>query len=198
MSVLFISETAFLAHLRAGGVGVLPTDTVPGLVCLPQYADGIYALKGRDENKPLILLGAETADLKPFTNGWLPEWAALTARGWPGPLTLALPASDRVLPQLHRNQQTIGLRVPAHAATRALLALSGPLASTSANRSGEPALLEPEAIRATFAHIPLLVGDYSSSGIASTVVRWQIDGWQVLRQGNFWLEADGARGADER
>lgn len=188
MSVRFDFD-AFVTHLLAGGVGVLPTDTVPGLVVLPEYAEAIYSIKGRDPDRPLILLGASARDLRPYTRGWLPAWSLLANRGWPGPLTLVLPASDRVIPAVNRGLDTVGLRVPDHEAARALLDRTGPLASTSVNRSGEPALITPEQIQAVFPDLPRLDGDYASGGTASTVVRWQEPEWQwvVLRQGKFYL-----------
>jgi len=187
MALPFLDVEGFLAHLRAGGVGVIPTDTVPGMVALPDYAEAIYTLKGRDRDKPLILLGDSSQDLRLFTRGWLPAWATLANRGWPGALTLVLPASDRVSAQIHRGQETIGVRIPNHAEARALLARSGPLVSTSVNPSGTPALLTPEDIHAAFPDLPLLVGTYAGSGTASTVVRWRESewSWEILRQGSF-------------
>lgn len=190
MSLPFYDLDAFVTHLRAGGVGVLPTDTVPGLVVLPEQAEAIYGIKERDPDRPLILLGASAGDLRPYTRGWLPAWSLLANRGWPGPLTLVLPASDRVIPAVNRSLDTVGLRVPNHEAARALLERTGPLASTSVNRSGEPPLLTPEQIQAVFPDLPLLEGDYTiGGGTASTVVRWQEPEWQweVLRQGKFHL-----------
>ncbi|BAC91215.1 glr3274 [Gloeobacter violaceus PCC 7421] len=187
MAEYFLNLVDFAAYLRAGGVGAMPTDTVPGLVCLPEYAEQIYALKGRDEHKPLILLGAAAADLAFYTAQWRSEWTELAERGWPGALTLVLPVGGRVPAAVHRGGGTVGVRIPNHPDAHALLAKTGPLASTSANRSGQPVLIEPQAIRRTFAGVALLAGTYRGSGTASTVVRWEDDGWQVLRQGDFKL-----------
>lgn len=183
----FLAEAEFATHLGTGGLGAIPTDTVPGLVVYPQHAGVIYALKGRDPEKPLVLLGADTSSLKTFTQGWLPAWTALTNRAWPGALTLVLPASGRVPDTVNRGQQTIGLRVPRHPAAIALLSATGPLASTSVNRSGQAPLLDPEAIHAQFTEIPILKGEYHSSGTASTVALWKDGDWHILRQGNFYL-----------
>lgn len=183
----FLEEAEFVAHLGTGGLGVIPTDTVPGLVAYPEYAEAIYALKGRDLDKPLVLLGADTGALKTFTQGWLPGWTALTNRAWPGALTLVLPASGRVPTTISRGRETVGLRVPKHPAANALLKITGPLASTSVNRSGQVPLLDPEAIHTQFTEIPILMGEYYASGTASTVALWKDGDWNVLRQGNFYL-----------
>jgi L-threonylcarbamoyladenylate synthase len=187
--VLFCELDIFLKHLQAGGIGVVPTDTVPGLVALPEYAQQIYTFKGRSPDKPLILFGEHGDALRPFTRGWLPAWSQLSQRGWPGPLTLVLPASDKVPFVIHRGNETVGIRVPKQPELIALLTLSGVLASTSVNLSGEDALTTPEQIAERFPDLLLLAGSYEGSGKASTVVHWQEAEWQweVLRQGSFFL-----------
>lgn len=187
MSFSLIEPPTCIKQLRSGRVVIVPTDTVPGLVSLPEQAEFIYQIKGRDPLKPLILLAAQIEDVRDCIEGWLDEWEVLARRGWPGPLTLVLPVGPGVPFQIHRGGGTIGVRIPAHAQTLSVLRETGPLASTSVNRSGEKALLNTAEIQRQFPRLPLLAGVYGGSGQASTVVRWQDGGWSVLRQGSFRL-----------
>lgn len=172
-----------------------PTDTVPALATRPESADLIYQAKQRSHTKPLILMGASFADLRPYIAGdaeSLKTWEELTAQHWPGQLTLVLPASDRTPSALNpTGSGTIGIRVPNHPIALDLLARTGPLATTSANVSGQPALTNPANIARTFPAALVLPAEAFStqpnSGTPSTVVKWTGADWQVLRQGQIKL-----------
>jgi L-threonylcarbamoyladenylate synthase len=181
---------ACLAAVQAGAVISFPTDTVPALASLPQLAERIYELKQRSLDKPLILMGAEIEQLWPYLAGRDEErqrWRQLMERHWPGALTLVLPASDQLPKAMNPQDPTsLGVRIPDCAIARDLLRQTGPLATTSANRSGAAALLEMGAIAEAFPTVAVLAADpsVSASGLPSTVVRWTDPGaWQVLRQG---------------
>ncbi len=180
-----------------------PTDTVPALAALPTAADLIYAAKQRQRSKPLILMGASRSDLWPYVAGTPQEreqWDALADAHWPGALTLVLPASPQLPPQVNpTDPTTIGVRVPASAIARQILAQTGPLATTSVNRSGEPPLRTLADINAQFPQVTTLspteldrlcqeTSDLpEGSGLPSTVAKWTGSGWQVLRQGAIML-----------
>lgn len=172
-----------------------PTDTVPALAAKPQQAALIYQAKRRPPEKPLILMGASLADLLPYVSGSDEEfktWQATAEAHWPGQLTLVLPASDRTPPELNpKSTGTIGIRVPNHPTALALLGRTGPLATTSANLSGQPPLIDPEAIARTFPTALILTASHEaeeeSSGQPSTVAQWTTAGWQVLRQGKVQI-----------
>jgi L-threonylcarbamoyladenylate synthase len=121
---------------------------------------------------------------------------------------LVLPASDRVPAVMNPNQdQTIGLRVPAHPIARSILLQVGAMATTSANLSGHPPLLTMAEINTTFGQVLAL--DREISPLArdseqerddpiqpniptqiqpSTVVKWSESGWQLLRQGAITID----------
>lgn len=171
-----------------------PTDTVPALATLPRQANLIYEAKRRPPAKPLILMGASLADLQPYVSGSDAEraiWKNTTDAHWPGQLTLVLPASDRTPKTLNpQSTGTIGIRVPNHPAALALLARTGPLATTSANLSGQPPLTDPSAIAQTFPTALIVSSETEpalSSGQPSTVARWTGSGWEILRQGKVKL-----------
>ncbi len=192
-----VSLPSLVQAARNGQVVSFPTDTVPALAVRGSNAAAIFTLKNRPADKPLILMAAEPEGLWPFTMGSETEqtaWQALAAQAWPGALTLVLPASAAVPAAVNPGHISIGLRVPNHPVALSILKQTGPLATTSANRSGAPPLTDPQSVEATFPEIQVLAGwsvpglGRVSSGQPSTVLRWlrQPEGqsrWQVLRQG---------------
>jgi L-threonylcarbamoyladenylate synthase len=199
-----VAFSEFVAQVRSGSQVVsFPTDTVPALAALPNAAEFIYQVKQRSLEKPLILMAGDTDDLWPYLAGSEAEqsvWRSMMERYFPGAVTLVLPASDRVPPQMNPlNPGTIGVRVPDCEAARTILRATGPLATTSVNRSGEPALLDLAEIRSQFPMVLTLsdealraigmVDPYArAAGVPSTVVRWTENGWEVLRQGKAIVE----------
>ncbi|MEM6452649.1 MAG: L-threonylcarbamoyladenylate synthase [Cyanobacteria bacterium P01_D01_bin.105] len=191
-----ISLSQMVEKLATGPVLVsFPTDTVPALATRPEYADLIYAAKQRSPDKPLILMGASLTDLLPYVSGdaaALTTWTQTVSQHWPGQLTLVLPSSELAPPLLNpQGTGTLGIRVPNHPIALELLAQTGPLATTSANLSGQPPLTEPAAIARTFPDVVTLPPEaftvQANSGMPSTVVKWTGQGWQVLRQGQIRL-----------
>jgi L-threonylcarbamoyladenylate synthase len=162
-----VSEDA-VAALRAGRAVILPTDTVYGLCALPEHADVLYELKGRDRSKPIALLAAEVEALVVAVPGLD---ASLLGRYLPGPYTLVF--------------GDVGVRAPhlppgADAVVRAV----GVVAATSANLSGgpDPRRVEdiPEEIRAACGSI---VDAGELPGVPSTVIDLTGEEPRVLRQG---------------
>ncbi len=174
-------------RLKQGEAAIFPTDTLPALASLPEHAGQLWALKQRPQHKPVILMAASGPELWRWLEvDPLPAWLELADRYWPGALTLVLPAASRLVEPLHPGGNSIGVRVPACEQALALLQLSGPLATTSANRSGEAPCLSPEEAAQRFPQVPQLgpVPWPQPSGGASTVLRWLENGsWEVLRQG---------------
>jgi L-threonylcarbamoyladenylate synthase len=188
-----VSLETLIAGVRAGLIASFPTDTVPALATLPEKAELIFAAKQRSQDKPLILMGAIAEDLWPYVKGNAEEykiWQELVSQNWPGALTLVLPASDRIPSVMNpTDPTTIGIRVPDSAIAQTILAQTGPLATTSANFSGQPALLTMAEIAEQFPTVLTLdVKDETASmGIPSTVAKWTNGNWQILRQGGVTI-----------
>lgn len=182
---------AMAAHLLAGGAALLPTDTLPALAVHPDQAGQIWTRKQRPADKPLILMGADLEQLQALLGiPWQQAWLQAARQHWPGAVTLVLPIAGPLTERLHPGGGSLGLRVPACAPMRELLRRSGPLATSSANRSGQPSALDPLQAARQFPELPLLapLPWPPASGQASSVWRWQADArpdqpWQVLRAG---------------
>ena len=184
--VLAASDLAL--RLRAGEAAIIPTDTLPGLAVCPDQAQTLWRLKLRPADKPLILMGASINDLlHEVAVQCHREVEALAERYWPGALTLVLPARDGGAGRyLNPGGTTLGCRIPACEQTRALLQISGPLATTSANRSGEPASMTSADASRYFPDVAQLGPQPWSqpSGQASTVLVWvEVGRWRMARRG---------------
>ena len=95
-----LPPAALAERLIGGAVALMPTDTLPALAARPAFASRIWGLKQRPLEKPLILMGADLAQLEPVLGRpWRAEWLAIAAQGWPGPLTLVLPAIGSLVAQ---------------------------------------------------------------------------------------------------
>ncbi|MFZ9167244.1 L-threonylcarbamoyladenylate synthase [Vulcanococcus sp.] len=184
---LIHSPEALASKLKAGSAAIVPTDTLPALAVRPENASLLWELKQRPREKPVILMAATPETLLECLG--IPvqtAWQEMADRYWPGALTLVLPAKGTWLEQLNPGGQSLGLRLPAAPAALELMRHSGPLATTSANRSGEPACLDHEEARACFPEVPQLgpVPWPVPTGQGSTVIQWLPSGeWKLLRAG---------------
>lgn len=190
-----LAADAMAEHLIGGGAALLPTDTVPALAVAPQQASEIWRRKQRPADKPLILMGADLKQLLSWLAvPWQAAWREAALQHWPGAVTLVLPIAGPITELLHPGGANLGLRVPACPLLQQLLRRSGPLATSSANRSGLPAALTSEAAALQFPDLPLLapLPWPPASGQASAVWLWQGDPgacspgaspWRVLRPG---------------
>ena len=175
-------------RLRAGEAAIIPTDTLPGLAVMPDQAQTLWRLKRRPADKPLILMGATVDDLLQEVDvSCHREVEVLAEHYWPGALTLVLPASDGgVVCHLNPGGGSLGCRIPACEQTRQLLQISGPLATSSANRSGEPASTTSADASVYFPDVAQLGPQPwpQPSGLASTVLVWVEAGrWRMARRG---------------
>lgn len=172
--------------LEAGGVVVLPTDTVYGLAALPTSAeavDRVLALKGRGHDVPIAVLCADAEQALALTQP-VAGVEAVAARYWPGPLTLVLPRRDGLDLHLGEPPHTIGLRVPDLDLLRVVARRTGPVAATSANRHGEPTPDTAAGAAASLTGpVDLVVDGGRLAAAASTVVDATTSPWTSVRHG---------------
>lgn len=141
-TALQLNEIAQL--LRDGKVILLPTDTIYGLHALATDAgavDRIAEIKGRDETKPFIVLAASIDQLVELGIDADIDLLRRLNEVWPAPLTAILPLPHPI--PASRGASSLAVRIPALDWLRGLVARTGPLVSTSANRSGEPPVESP-------------------------------------------------------
>jgi L-threonylcarbamoyladenylate synthase len=180
-----------VAALAAGALVALPTDTVYGLGVALDAVGGLgrlFAAKHRPLDRGIVLLLADhhQADVAGIMT---PAAHVLAAAFWPGGLTLVVPqrAEAGFPPELTGGAATIGLRLPAHDAPRALAAAVGPLPVSSANRSGEPPAISAAEVVSQLGDSPdlavVLDGGPAGGGVASTVVDCAIGPPRILRAG---------------
>ena len=186
--------------LRAGGVAVLPTDSVYGICCAaapknPAH-ERIFEVKRRDRAQTLPWFVADAADLDVYGE-CVPDWARrLAERFWPGALTLVVRASSAVpaeYAQPGADGPTIALRVPGSELDRAVVrALGRPVAQTSANVHGAPSATSGAGLDPAVAEAVDLVVDAGPApvGVASTIVDATGAAPRVLREGAL-TEAEG-------
>lgn len=184
--------------LDRGAILVLPTESSYGLGVDPRNNDAVAAIarvKARAAAKPLPVVVAGKSQIRALGGDIeLLESSGLEA-AWPGPLTVVLPLVRPVAAAAGR--PGLGFRIPGHPALRALLAaLGGGVTATSANRAGEPPLLDPrdvaELLRGEDA---VLVDDgVLPGGEPSTVVVLRPGGVEVLRRGSYPIDAPAGGG----
>lgn len=168
------------AALTGGAVVLMPTDTIYGLHAVATNTEAvarIVELKGRDGQKPFIVLASSVEQLADLGITAPPETVAALASIWPAPLTAILP----------RGESTLAVRVPALEWLRALIERTGPLVSTSANRSGEPAVDRPEALAHDLQHALDVVDGGIRGGEPSAILDLSRDEPRFIREGDFFF-----------
>jgi len=176
-----------LAVLQEGGTAAFPTDTVYGLGALafhPQAVDKLYTIKDRQTTKAIAVLIGRRQDVPKVAASFSPQAEKLAQAFWPGPLTIIVPRHPD-LPDNLGPLPTLGIRIPNHPTAIELLSLTGPMAVTSANISGEAETRTAGEVLAQLdGRIDLVIdGGATPGGMPSTVVDVSGEQAQVLRQG---------------
>jgi L-threonylcarbamoyladenylate synthase len=174
--------------IEAGDLVVLPTDTVYGIAADAFKADAVQRLldakgRGRDMPPPVLISVVESLDALATD---VPEAGRkLCEAYWPGPLTVICHAQGSLMWDLGETQGTVALRVPDHENIRELLSRTGPLAVSSANKSGQPAALDVYEAEAQLAEsvAVYLDGGEVTGGQPSTIVDLTGDVPHVVRIG---------------
>jgi tRNA threonylcarbamoyl adenosine modification protein (Sua5/YciO/YrdC/YwlC family) len=160
--------------LRAGGVALLPTDTIYGLHALATDAEAvarIRSMKERGDQKPFVIIASSVEQLERLCVT-IPD---ALRNIWPAPLTAILASGET----------TIAARIPDLSWLRALLDRTGPLVSTSANRSGEPPITTPEMLANDLRDsLDALLDAGPREGQPSTIVDFTGDEPRSVREGD--------------
>ncbi|KST67952.1 L-threonylcarbamoyladenylate synthase [Mastigocoleus testarum] len=192
-----VSFDLLVSGIRSGQLASFPTDTVPALATIPSSSSLIFNAKQRSLKKPLILMAANISQLWDYVSADFERdnWHQIAQNYWPGALTLVVPASQKIPASLNpTDPTTIGVRVPDSEIARKILVQTGPLATTSANLSGQPPLRRMAEIAATFPNVLTLSPQEvpleleMGTGQPSTVAKWDGNNWKILREGSVILD----------
>ncbi|NLF34631.1 MAG: threonylcarbamoyl-AMP synthase [Clostridiales bacterium] len=185
---------AAAALLRGGGLLAIPTETVYGLGANgldPEAIRRIFAAKGRPQDNPLILHVPSADWLERCCTEIPPLAYTLAERFWPGPLTLILKRKPGVPDEVTGGLDTVGIRCPDSAVTRAIIALADvPVAAPSANLSGRPSPTTAAHVLADMdGKIDGIVDDGPCAvGVESTILDLTVTPPRLLRPGGLPLE----------
>lgn len=184
-----------VAALAAGGLVAIPTETVYGLAARadrPQAVERIFEIKGRPRHHPLIVHVAGPEALAGWVADVPPAAAVLAAACWPGPLTMLLSRGPRTGDWITGARNTVGIRVPGHDLTLAVLERLGTaVAAPSANRFGKVSPTTADHVVDDLGHLldpardRILDGGPCRIGLESTIVDLTVDPPQLLRAGGI-------------
>lgn len=175
--------------LRAGGLVAFPTDTVYGVGALVFHepaVEQLYTAKVRDPNKAIPVLLANVRDLNRIAKRVPPAAWQLAGAFWPGALSLVLEKSPLVPDVVTAGGPTVAVRVPDHPLALALIERTGsPLATTSANLSGQPSSVTADEVEAALGELVevILDGGRCPGGVASTVLDLTVAPPRIVRPG---------------
>ena len=160
----------FAQKIISGQVGILPTDTIFGIVgsaLNPSAIERIYSIKGRPDNKPFITLISGYEQLSLLELSLNPAQLSALRNVWPGPNSVIISCESEEMSYLHRGAKSIAVRMPDNKELLELIRLTGPIVATSANVAGQPTPTKLEVImnqlRGLDFYIDGQVGDKPSS-----------------------------------
>ncbi len=170
--------------LQQGGIGILATDTLYGIVGQAlnrETVERIYGVKKRTPTKPFIIMVSDIKDLSLFHVDIDHTMQESIDKYWPGPVSIILTCDNPEFEYLHRGTNSLAFRMPAKPKLRELIAKTGPLVAPSANPEGlEPAQTIDHA-RAYF-HDEV---DFYEEGLVNTkpskIIKLTSDGEEVIR-----------------
>jgi len=171
---LFTKE--IVEKITAGGVGVIPTDTIYGLACSAfneSAVEKIYEIKNRDTAKPLVFLISEISNLKKFGIELNDKILNLVSDKWPGPVSIIF-EGDEIPRYLHRGMGGLAIRLPDDGVLREFLSQTGPLATSSANPESEPAATDTKEAKEYFSdnkNVEFYVDAGKLEGAPSTIIK---------------------------
>jgi len=179
-----------MKQIQDGGIWVIPTDTIYGIVgsaLIPEVVEKIYQLRKRATDKPFIVLISSIDDLEKFGVKLTQQQKEFLSNHWPNPLSVVLPVVGEKWEYLHRGTNSLAFRMPKDKKLLETLKQTGPLVAPSANFEGEKPSQTIEEAKKYFGND---VDYYVDGGIiksqSSTLLSLNEDGvYTVLRQGSF-------------
>lgn len=172
--------------LKKGGVGVLATDTIYGLVgsaLVPETVERIYKIKKRNSKSPFIVLISSAEDVEKFDIALSEKLFARLRQYWPGHYSIILPVSGKQFGYIHRGTNQIAFRVPDKKDLLEILKQTGPLVAPSANTEGMPPAQNIEEAKNYFgADVDFYVDEGELTNQASAILSFEGDEVIVIRK----------------
>ena len=171
--------------IKDGGVGIIPTDTLYGIVgsaFLPDVIERIYKLKGRDYRKPFIVLISSVKDVGRFGVALDGFSRAFLQEHWPGPVSVILPSPGGKFSSIHRGTESIAFRLPDKGELIDFIDATGPLVAPSANPDGKTPARDIEEAKDYFGdEADFYIDGGKLNGSASKLVKIDGETVEVLR-----------------
>jgi len=189
-----MKDVSFVAEkLQASGaVGVIPTDTVYGIVARAHDESAVqrlYQLKYR-ESKPGTIIAANIEQLEAL--GLKRRYLTVVEQYWPGEVSVVIPCGDPKLAYLHQGVMSLAVRIPSVEELLRLLEQTGPLLTSSANHPQQSTAVTIDQAKTYFVDTVDFYADGGdlSSKKPSTIIRVVDDAIEVLRQGAVIIKED--------
>ena len=184
-------DEKLISLIKNGGVAVIPTDTIYGVVgsaLNPKTVERIYRLRKRAADKQMIILISSLNDLNHFNIQLTKKQIKFFKKIWPNPVSVVLFCPDDKFSYLHRGVKTLAFRMPKNDQLLNLLKKVGPLVAPSANFEGEKPSENIDQAKKYFGdRIDFYIDGGSIKSNPSTLVEFEKDSLKILRQGNFQL-----------
>ncbi len=182
-----------IQKLQEGSVGILPSDTIYGLMCKAldkKAVERIYKIKGRSPGKPCIILISSLDDLKLFNIDLdhQPQTINFLNNIWPNSVSVILPCPEKELEYLHRGTKTLAFRIPKDNQLLKIIKEAGPLLAPSANPESFSVARNINQAKEYFKDtVDFYLDAGTLSSDPSTLIKISKDKVEVLRQGKYVL-----------
>lgn len=172
--------------LKSGKVGIIPTDTIYGIVGLalnPKVVEKIYQIRNRDIKKPMIILISNIEDLKQFNINLSKKEKIILQKNWPGAISVVINSPDSKFDHLQRGTKSLAFRIPDNQFIKNTLKISGPLVAPSANPQGEKPATTIERAKIYFGNKVDFYVDGAVENKPSTIVKLENNNLTLIRKG---------------
>lgn len=181
-------------RLKSGQIGVIPTDTIYGIVSSALNSNSvekIFKLRIRQTDKPMIILISKLSDLNLFGIYPNSKNKKLLKKYWPGPLSVIFDCLNPKFEYLHRGKKSLAFRLPNDKFLLNILKKSGPLVAPSANLEGEKYAKNIDESKKYFGeNIDFYIDSGDQKSIPSTLIKINSNNFQILRQGSLKVSAN--------
>jgi L-threonylcarbamoyladenylate synthase len=185
MGILDKYQSEIIRVLSSGGVVFMPTDTIPGLICLAKdknAVEKIFKLKKREKNKPLTIVISKIEQLN-ILNVVLPK-SLIYSKYWPGATSIVLKVNENSIKSqkyLHRGLNTLAIRLTSRKDLAKIIDQIGPIATSSANiQSEKPAENIYQAKKYFNEKIDLFIEPDYKANKPSRIIRINNDGSEIV------------------